>query len=29
MSERCKDLTADGFDLDLYQAEADGRGWRT
>ena len=28
MSERCKDLTVDGFDLDLYQAEADGRGWR-
>ena len=29
MSERCKDLRVDGFDLDLYQAEADGRGWRT
>jgi len=28
MSERCRDLTVDGFDLDLYQAEADGRGWR-
>lgn len=28
MSERCKDLTVDGFDLDQYQAEADGRGWR-
>ncbi len=28
MSERCKDLTVDGLDLDLYQAEADGRGRR-
>jgi len=28
MSGRCRDLTVDGFDLDLYQAEADGRGWR-
>ena len=29
MTERCRDLTVDGFDLDLYQGEADGRGWRT
>ena len=28
MSERCKDLVAHGFDLDAYQGEADGRGWR-
>ncbi|MCR6490929.1 CpaF family protein [Cellulomonas sp. P24] len=28
MSERCRDLTVDGFDLDLFRAEADGRGWR-
>jgi pilus assembly protein CpaF len=27
MSERCKDLAAEGFDLNLYQGEADGRGW--
>jgi pilus assembly protein CpaF len=29
MTERCKNLTVEGFDLNLYQAEADGRGWRT
>ena len=28
ISERCRDLVAHGFDLELYQAEADGRGWR-
>jgi len=28
LPERCKALAGFGFDPDLYQAEADGRGWR-
>ncbi|HEX2704805.1 MAG TPA: ATPase, T2SS/T4P/T4SS family [Candidatus Lustribacter sp.] len=28
LTERCKDLAEHGFDVDLYQREADGRGWR-